>query len=83
MTVKKPGRSSPQKEPCPAAVRDMTIDRYNVNTYPMDVRADTFGSAKSHLFDTSSWGPVWTAPALQGESGVWRSGRVQVMCPAC
>jgi transposase InsO family protein len=28
-------------------------------------------------------GHVWTAPALQGESSVRLSGRVQVMCPAC
>ncbi len=38
-------------------MRNTTIDQYTVNTYPTHVRADTFGSAKLHLFDTSSWGP--------------------------
>jgi len=42
----------------------------------MEVRADPFESAKSHLFDTSSWGPfcdvtLTLKQARQSERGAW------------
>ena len=42
----------------------------------MDVRSDPFASAKSHLFDTSSWGPfcdvtLTLKQARQSERGAW------------
>jgi hypothetical protein len=45
-------------------------------TYSMEVRSDPFESAKSHFFDTSSWGPfcdvtLTLKQARQSERGVW------------
>src|SRR5271155_5760572 len=42
----------------------------------MKVKPDPFDSAKSHLFDTSSWGPFCDVPltlkqARQSDRGVW------------
>ena len=46
------------------------------NTYSMEVAADPFESAKSHLFDTSCWGPfcdvtLTLKQARQSEKGAW------------
>ena len=46
------------------------------NTYSMEVRSDPFESAKSHLFDTGSWGPFCAVTLTlkhgrQSDSGVW------------
>jgi hypothetical protein len=48
----------------------------HANTYSMEVRPDPFESAKSHLFDTSSWGPfcdvtLTLKQARQSENGAW------------
>jgi hypothetical protein len=47
-----------------------------MDNYLMEVRSDPFGSAKSHLFDTSSWGPfcdvtLTLKQARQSERGAW------------
>ena len=49
---------------------------YTRISYSMEVRSDPFESAKSHLFDTSSWGPFCDATltlkqARQCERGAW------------
>ncbi|HEY7231777.1 MAG TPA: hypothetical protein VH558_15555 [Pseudolabrys sp.] len=46
------------------------------NTYSMETRSDPFESAKSQLFDTSSWGPfcdvtLTLKQARQSERGAW------------
>jgi hypothetical protein len=48
----------------------------HANNYSMEVRSDPFESAKSHLFDTSSWGPFCDVTltfkqARQSETGAW------------
>jgi hypothetical protein len=47
-----------------------------VNTYSMEAGPDPFESAKSHLFDTSTWGPfcdvtLTLKQARQSEKGAW------------
>ena len=47
-----------------------------VNTYSTEVMLDPFKSAKSHLFDTSTWGPfcdvtLTLKQARQSEKGAW------------
>jgi hypothetical protein len=47
-----------------------------VNTYSTEVTLDPFESAKSHLFDTSTWGPfcdvtLTLKQARQSEKGAW------------
>ena len=46
------------------------------DNYSMEVRSDRFESAKSHLFDTNSWGPfcdvtLTLKQARQSDSGAW------------
>jgi len=48
----------------------------HANNYSMDVRFAPFESAKSHLFDTSGWGPfcdvtLTLKQARQSERGAW------------
>ncbi len=48
----------------------------HANNYSMEVRSDPFESAKSHLFDTSSWSPfcdvtLTLKQARQCERGAW------------
>jgi hypothetical protein len=48
----------------------------HANNYSMEVRVDAFESAKSHLFDISSWGPfcdvtLTLKQARQCEMGAW------------
>jgi hypothetical protein len=56
-------------------LRDVT-SLIHANNYSMEVRSDPFESAKSHLFDTSSWGPfcdvtLTLKQARQSERGAW------------
>ena len=62
----------------PAAVRNgKAIDQLiQANIHSMEARADPFESAKSGLFNTSSWGPfcdvtLTLKQALQSEKGAW------------
>jgi hypothetical protein len=46
------------------------------NSYSMEARSDPLESAKSHLFDTGSWGPfcdvtLTMKQGCQSDSGVW------------
>jgi len=48
----------------------------HANNYSMEVRSDHFESAKSHFFDTSSWGPfcdvtLTLKQARQSDGGRW------------
>jgi hypothetical protein len=48
----------------------------HANNYSMEVRSDPFESAKSHFFDTSSWGPfcdvtLTLKQGRQSDSGAW------------
>jgi hypothetical protein len=50
--------------------------RTSMRSFSMEVRSDHFEAAKSHFFDTSSWGPfcdvtLTLKQALQSDSGAW------------
>ncbi len=52
------------------------LSRDEAHNYSMEVRPDPFESAKSHFFDTSSWGPFCDVTLTlkqirQSDSGTW------------
>src|SRR6202042_973441 len=52
------------------------LSRGEAHNYSMEVRSDPFESAKSHFFDTSSWGPFCDVTLTfkqirQSDSGAW------------
>src|SRR5258706_15496937 len=55
---------------------DNDLSRGEAHNYSMEVRSDPFESAKSHFFDTSSWGEfcdvtLTLKPGLQPDRGGW------------
>src|SRR5579863_666063 len=72
------GRSkhAPERVLCSGATAQRSTSVMYVNTYSTEVMLDPFESAKSHFFDTSSWGPfcdvtLTLKQARRSDGGAW------------